>query len=218
MSSRLSSASPASLRDDLQAQIHLMQGKRGSERSLPVLPSLSRLVPGGLRPGAAYSIQGSMSLAMAMLAGPSRNGSWCGVAGLPDFGIEAAAGFGIALDRLVLVPDPGTSWTQVIAAMADVLSVVLARAPERIAPAEAARLGARLRERSAVLLVLGPWPQSEAVLHVNGYEWSGLGQGHGHLAKQELELEVALRGSSRRASVDLSDSGAVDFSRHRMGA
>lgn len=60
-----------------------------------------------------------------------------------------------------------------IAALADVLSVVLARAPEKVAPAEAARLGARLRERSAVLLVLGPWPQSEAVLHVNGYEWAG---------------------------------------------
>lgn len=195
-----------------------MQGKRGSERSLPVLPSLSRLLPGGLRPGAAYSIQGSMSLAMALLAGPSRNGSWCGVAGLPDFGVEAAAGFGIALDRLVLVPDPGSTWTPVIAAMADVLSVVLARAPERIAPAEAARLGARLRERSSVLLVLGPWAQSEAVLQVNGYEWAGLGQGHGHLTKQELELEVVLRGSSRRASVDLADSGPVDLSRHRMGA
>jgi hypothetical protein len=218
MSSRLSPASPALLRDDLQAKIHLMQGKRGSERSLPVLPSLSRLLPGGLRPGAAYSIQGSMSLAMALLAGPSRNGSWCGVAGLPDFGVETAAGFGIALDRLVLVPDPGTSWSPVIAAMADVLSVVLARAPERVAPAEAARLGARLRERSAVLLVLGPWPQSEAVLHVNGYEWSGLGQGHGHLSKQELELEVALRGSSRTASVDLADSGPVGLSRHRLGA
>ncbi|MFH5877787.1 hypothetical protein [Arthrobacter sp. NA-172] len=218
MSSRLSPASPALLRDDLQAKIHLMQGKRGSERPLPVLPSLSRLLPGGLRPGAAYSIQGSMSLAMALLAGPSLNGSWCGVAGLPDFGVEAAVGFGIALDRLVLVPDPGASWSPVIAAMADVLSVVLARAPERVAPAEAARLGARLRERSAVLLVLGPWPQSEAVLQVNGYEWSGLGQGHGHLSKQELELEVALRGSSRRASVDLADSGPVNLSRHRMGA
>lgn len=218
MSSRLSPASPALLRDDLQAKIHLMQGKRGSERSLPVLPSLNRLLPGGLRPGAVYSVQGSMSLAMALLAGPSRDGAWCGVAGLPDFGVEAAAGFGIALDRLVLVPDPGASWSPVIAAMADVLSVVLARAPERVAPAEAARLGARLRERSAVLLVLGPWPQSEAVLHVNGYEWAGLGQGHGHLAKQELELEVALRGSSRRASVDLADSGPVGLSRQRMGA
>jgi hypothetical protein len=218
MPSRLTSASPASLRDDLQAQIHLMQGKRSSERSLPVLPSLSRLLPGGLRPGAAYSIQGSMSLAMALLAGPSRDGSWCGVAGLPDFGVEAAAGFGIALDRLVLVPDPGASWTPVIAAMADVLSVVLACAPERVAPAEAARLGARLRERSSVLLVLGPWPQCEAVLQVNGYEWAGLGQGYGHFAKQELELEVALRGSSRRASVDLADSGPVDLSSHRIGA
>ena len=214
----LTSASTASLRDDLQAKIHLMQGKRGSERSLPVLPSLRRLLPGGLRPGAAYSIQGSMSLAMALLAGPSLDGSWCGVAGLPDFGVEAAAGFGIALDRLVLVPDPGASWSPVIAAMADVLSVVLACAPGKVAPAEAARLGARLRERSSTLLVLGPWPQSEAVLQVNGYEWAGLGEGHGHFARQELELEIALRGNTRRASIDLAGNGTVELSRHRMGA
>ncbi|MEZ2390053.1 hypothetical protein AB6813_10965 [bacterium RCC_150] len=159
-----------------------------------------------------------MSLAMALLAGPSRDGGWCGVAGIPDFGVEAAAGFGIALDRLVLVPDPGTKWTQVIAAMAEVLSVVLAIAPDKVAPAEAARLGARLRERSSVLLVLGPWPQSEAVLQANGYEWAGLGKGYGHFAKQELDVEVALRGSSRRDSIDLAGSGTVELSSHRIGA
>ncbi|WP_162943750.1 hypothetical protein [Arthrobacter celericrescens] len=204
--------------EDLQARIHLLQGRRAREHSLPVLPALKAVLPGGLRPGAVYSLQGSMSLAMALLAGPSLQGAWCGVMGLPDFGIEAAAGFGVALERLVLVPDPGERWMQVLAAMADVLPVVLACAPARAAPAEAARLGARLRERGSVLLVAGHWPQSEAVLRVSGHEWEGLGQGHGHLARQELRLEVALRGASRSAVVDLAGRVPEDASAYRIGA
>lgn len=159
-----------------------------------------------------------MSLAMALLAGPSLQGAWCGVLGLPDFGIEAAAGFGVSLERLVLVPDPGGRWMQVAAAMADVLPVVLACAPSRTAPAEAARLGARLRERGTVLLVAGHWPQSEAVLRVRGHEWEGLGRGHGHLARQELQLEVALRGASRTATVDLAGKLPEETSAYRIGA
>ena len=204
--------------EDLQAKIHLMQGRRTREHSFPVLPVLKGVLPGGLRPGAVYSLQGSMSLAMALLAGPSQQGAWCGVMGLPDFGIEAAAGFGIALERLVLVPDPGERWMQALAALADVLPVVLSCAPARTAPAEAARLGARLRERGSVLLVAGHWPQSEAILRVSSHEWEGLGKGHGHLARQELRLEVALRGASRTAVVDLSGNIPEDASAYRIGA
>ncbi|ALE06143.1 hypothetical protein AL755_12795 [Arthrobacter sp. ERGS1:01] len=210
------STAQASLRDGLQAQIHLMQGRRGGEPSLPVLPVLDGVIPGGLRPGSVYSLQGSMSLAMALLAGPSLQGAWCGVAGLPDFGVEAAAGFGIDLDRLVLVPEPGERWMTVVATLTDVLSVVLACAPGHVAPAEAARLGARLREQSSVLLVLGPWPQSEAVLQVDGYQWEGLAQGRGHFTRQQLRLDVALRGGSRRASVNLA--GGVPAGLHSLGA
>ncbi|OFI39443.1 hypothetical protein BIU82_14020 [Arthrobacter sp. SW1] len=213
---------PAPLRtppgEDLQTRIHLMQGRRAREHSLPVVPALKRVLPAGLRPGGVYSLQGSMSLAMALLAGPSLNGAWCGVMGLPDFGVEAAAGFGVALDRLVLVPDPGERWLQVLAAMTDVLPVVLACAPARTAPADAARLGARLRERGSVLLVAGNWPQSEAVLRVSGQDWEGLGQGHGHLSRQELRVEVALRGASRTAVVDLSGGVPEKASAYRIGA
>jgi hypothetical protein len=218
MSAALPSAPPASLREGLQAQIHLMQGRRSHEHSLPVLPQLRESIPGGLRPGSVYSLLGSTSLAMALLAGPSIQGAWCGVAGLPDFGVEAAADFGIALDRLVLVPEPGDLWMPVVAALADVLSVVLACAPAHIAPADAARLGARLRERNSVLVVLGAWPRSEAVLQVDGHSWAGLGQGHGHFTRQELHLDVALRGGSRRVSVDLAGGAPVDIHSHRVGA
>src|SRR5690554_4060416 len=129
----LASTAPSSLREDLQARIRNMQATRLDERSLPTLPALQALLPGGLRQGTAYSVTGSTTLAMALLAGPSAQGAWCGVLGMPDFGIEAASRLGIDLARLVLVPTPGNQWLTVAAAMTDVLSVVVARSPSRIA-------------------------------------------------------------------------------------
>ena len=73
---------------------------------------------------------------MALLAGPSASGRWVAVAGMPEFGVEAADRFGIALERLVLVPDPGRQWLTVVAALADVIPVVAVRPVGRVAPAE----------------------------------------------------------------------------------
>jgi len=41
------------------------------------------------------------------------------VVGVPEFGVEAASSFGIDLERLVLVPNPGDQWLAVTAAIAD---------------------------------------------------------------------------------------------------
>ena len=189
----LASSAPSSLRDDLQARIQNMQAIRLDERSLPTLPALRGLLPGGLRQGSAYSVSGSTTLAMAMLAGPSGQGAWCGVLGMPDFGIEAASRLGIDLERLVLVPAPGTQWLTVAAAMTDVLDVVIARSPARLAPAETSRLGARLRQRGSTLVVLGDWPGADATLTVVGSSWRGLGAGYGYLSTRQLEVEVSGR-------------------------
>jgi membrane protein implicated in regulation of membrane protease activity len=138
-------------------------------------------------------VTGSTTLAMALLAGPSAQGAWCGVLGMPDFGTEAASRLGIDLGRLVLVPTPGTQWLTVAAAMTDVLSVVVARSPARVAPAETSRLGARLRQRGSTLVVLGDWPGADATLTVVGNSWRGLGAGHGYLSTRRLEVEVGGR-------------------------
>ena len=150
---------------ELQARIHSMQATTLDERALPTLPALASVLPGGaLRQGSVYSVAGSMTLAMAMLAAPSAGGAWCGVVGVPDFGVEAAARLGIELERLVLAPSPGDQWLTVTAALVDVLTVVVTRPPRRVGDADAARLSARLRQRGATLVVLGDWPQSEATL------------------------------------------------------
>jgi len=179
----------------LRAQLERVQGRRLGAGVLPTHQAFASLLPGrGLRAGAAYSLGRSASLLLALLARPSQDGSWCAAIGMPELGAEAAESLGVDLGRLVLVPDPGARWLAVTAAIAEVVPVVAIRPPGRAPDGEIARLAARLRDRGAVLLVQGPWPQAEAVLEVSAPEWSGLGQGHGYLEGRA----VTVTSSSRR--------------------
>ena len=155
-------------------------------------PALAGLVQ--LRAGGSYSVD-SASLALALLAGPSGAGSWAAVVGVADFGAEAAAALGVDLDRTVLVPDPGDQWLEVTAALVDVVTVVLVRPQGRVPERVAEKLGARLRKRSAALVVLGDWPRAEVRLTTREPAWSGVGEGHGHLRSRRILVE-AQRGSA----------------------
>jgi hypothetical protein len=187
---------------ELQARIRGMQTTKLDTRSLPTIDALGRLLPGGaLKQGAAYSVVGSTSLAMALLAAASEAGSWCAVVGVPDFGIEAAAGMGIELERLVLVPSPGDQWLPVTAALLDVLTLVVLRPPARVPDAAASRLAARLRQRGATLVTLGDWPQTEAQLRVTESRWSGIGAGHGVLRGRQVTVSVSARYHTPRSAV-----------------
>ena len=168
------------------------------DRVLPTHPAVSELLAGtGLRGGSAYSVRGSSALVMAMMAGPSAEGAWCGVVGLPSFGAEAARGLGVDLERLVLVPDPEHDWLSVVAALVDALTVVVVRPPGEVTSGEASRLAARLRTRGAVLIAVGSWPGSEARLEVESNIWAGLGSGEGMLAARQATVVV----TGRRAAV-----------------
>lgn len=194
---------------ELQARIRGMQTTRIDSHGLPTSPGVAELLPGGvLRAGATYSVLGSTTLALALLAGPSAAGAWCGVVGVPSLGVEAAAAAGIDLDRLVLVPQPGDQWLQVTAALADVVTVVLARPPASVSAAEVSRLSSRLRQRGSTLIALGEWPQSEATLRVTDDRWMGLGDGHGYLAARRVTVAVTgrtLAGKPRRKQMWLPD-------------
>ncbi|HEY8912963.1 hypothetical protein [Lacisediminihabitans sp.] len=190
--------------ESLQARIRQMQATKLDTRTIPTHPAIAGLLPGGgLKQGVAYSVDRSATLLMALLAAPSAAGTWCGVVGVPEFGVEAAAGFGIDLDRLVLVPHPGDQWLAVTAAIADVLGVVVARPPRRASDASVSRLTARLRQRGTTLLVLGPWPQSEAMLSLSESSWSGIGQGNGHLSARQVTVTVTSRAGGRPRSARL---------------
>src|ERR1700761_702178 len=86
----------ASTIEQLQGHIRSMQSPRLDARLIPTAPAIADLLPGGgLKQGAMYSLQNSATLLLALLAAPSAAGLWCGIVGVPEFGIEAAASFGI---------------------------------------------------------------------------------------------------------------------------
>ena len=102
---------------------------------LPVLPVLRELMPrGGLPRGSVVTVAEFGLLALALAAGASAAGAWCGIAGVPEAGVLAAAALGLETERTLLVPDPGHAWAQVVASLLDGCELVLLRLPER-APA-----------------------------------------------------------------------------------
>jgi len=145
-----------------------------------------------------------MALAMALLAGPSQAGSWTAVVGCPDLGLVAAAELGVDLERLALVPWPGSpsQWGIVVSSLLDAVDVVAVRPPGsgRVRPGDARRLTAKARERGAVLVPLGQaWGEGADVrLAVTKSQWHGLGAGHGRLTSRQLDLVVSGRGAAAR--------------------
>lgn len=182
----------------LQSRIKQMERTRldspGEVPTLATLPAIAEVLPdGALRQGAAYSVTDSMSLVLALLAGPSGAGAWCGVVGLPDFGVEAALHSGVDLGRLVLVPRPGKSWLTITAALADAVSVVVTRPMERVGAMDAARLASRLRQRGTTLIALGDWPRADARLSLSLGRWNGVGHGYGYPSSREVTVTVSDR-------------------------
>lgn len=172
----------------------------GVDRELPTHPAVSELLAGAsLRGGSVYSVRGSAALVMALMAGPSAEGAWCGVVGVPSFGAEAARGLGVDLERLVLVPDPGRDWLNVVAALVDALTVVVVRPPGEVTSGEASRLAARLRTRGAMLIAYGSWPGSEARFEIESNTWTGLGDGEGLLTARRATVAVTGRRAAVRA-------------------
>lgn len=182
---------------ELQARIRGMQRNRLDTRAIPTHAALADLLPGGaLAAGGQYQVTASTTLALALLQGPSAAGAWCAIVGMPDLGVESAAGLGIDLERLVLVPHPGQQWMAVVSALVDVVSVVLVRPPvrdgrARVPEAAASKLAARLRQREAVLVSLGDWPRSDAALTISESDWAGLGSGFGHLTARQVTVSSA---------------------------
>ncbi|MFD0634231.1 hypothetical protein ACFQ9X_24450 [Catenulispora yoronensis] len=70
-------------------------------------------------------------LALALAAGASAGGAWCGVVGLPGFGIAAASGMGADLGRFLMVDEPGERWAEAVNVLAGAVDVVLVRPPRR---------------------------------------------------------------------------------------
>ncbi|WP_394940489.1 hypothetical protein [Psychromicrobium sp. YIM B11713] len=202
-----------------QAQLSRAEGGRLESRNVETYPALRPVLPGGaLRAGSSYTVHRSNAIAMALLAGPSAAGGWCGVVGVPEFNVEAAAQFGIDVNRLVLIPSPGEHWLGVSAALIDVVSALLLNPPAQPSTGQTARLGARLRQRGAVLICQTPWPQAEAELSAAATHWQGLGEGHGQLNGQHITVAATWRrrGASPQRHTQLQIPGSWPATAQRL--
>jgi hypothetical protein len=188
------------------------------EQRLEVTPALSGLMPGGgIRRGSTITVSsgpagGTTSLALALLARATVEGSWCAAVGLPDLGLVTAAELGVDVSHLALVPSPEDRWMTVVAALLDGVDVVLFRSPRRVRPPDIRRLASRARERGAALMVLAgsagagdrfeprrAWPGvTDLGLTVTASRWTGLGDGHGCLRGRQVEVVVEGRGAAAR--------------------
>jgi len=167
--------------------------------ALPVLPALGELLPGGLARGSVVVAGRWSLLALALAAGASVAGAWCAVAGVPQLGVSAAVGVGLDPARLLLVPDPGTAWPQVVASLLDGCELVLLRPPDRAPATVRRRLEAVLRRCGGVLVVAGDWDGAQARLLITGQEWSGIEPGHGRLRARRVRVVADGRGAAARA-------------------
>ena len=196
------------------------------ERTLPVLAALEPLLPaGGLVRGSSVRVAdgpGAMSLALALLAGPTRAGSWAACVGLPALGWAAAAEAGVALERVAAVEPGAGSWSAVTAALLDAFDVVLCGPACRPTATDLRRLSARARERGSVLVGVDAgrrgaggrgdgtagWP-ADVRLGTDAAVWHGVGSGHGHLRRRRLTVVATGRGHlarPRRVALWLPDA------------
>jgi hypothetical protein len=203
---------------DRTATVEALRARlRGMQQAAPqhAAPSLEAAAPAGLeevvrrlRSGAAHSID-SRALALVCMGAAMPAGAWGAIVGMPDLGIEAARDLGVPIERIALVPHPGGAWLDVIASLAEAMPVVLAAAPGRVAPTDAARLVARLRQASSTLLVAGPWPGAATTVRSVRAEWHGLEGGDGRIASGDLLVEVGAGGAARLARIPMPGRGAA---------
>jgi hypothetical protein len=173
----------------------------GGRPPFPVVEPLAPLLPGGLRRGSIVAVHGSMALLLALLAAATAQGAWAAVVGVGDLGVLAAAEAGVVVQRLALVPRPGSDPAPVAAALLDGVGLVALAGTDRMPPGVRRSLAARARQRGSVLLPLGRWPGAEVELDCRAEAWYGAEAGYGRLRAREVVVRAAGRGAAARPRV-----------------
>ena len=185
------------------------------ERRIPVEGALAPLLPeGSIRRGTAVAVggHGSMTLAAALAAEASQQGSWVAAVGMADLGVAALAERGVDLDRWALVDLPasgrhGSTAADVLGTAVSGFDLVLLGPAIRVAGATARQLVARMREHGTSLICpLGSASADiaaglvpEVRLMIEQTRWTGIEDGHGRLVARRAEVTVGGRGAASRS-------------------
>jgi hypothetical protein len=203
------------------------------EAVLPVPNPLQQLLPGGglprggivsLRPGEGSGADkgahtsgatGLTTLLFTLLAGTPK--PWTALVGFKDLGMTAAAELGVDLARTVVIPDPGADLGQILSILVDGVDVLVVRAARGTAassgfgpPARQRVLASRLRQRGAVLVVVGDYRGADLVLSAATERWDGVEAGHGRLRSRELLVQLTgrrLGGQVRQLRLQFTPTG-----------
>src|SRR5579875_1257667 len=169
-------------------------------RELPVQRELRHLreLPPGLARGSVLAAGEWGLLCLALAAEASAAGAWCAVVGAPGLGVVAAAEVGLNADRMLLVPEPGPNWPQLVAVLLDGCELVILRPPAQPSAQMRRRIEALVRRSGGVLLVAGDWEGAPVRLAVADREWAGIGDGHGRLRGCRARVVVTGRGAAVR--------------------
>jgi hypothetical protein len=218
-----------------------------AEQILPVSSALRDLLPwGGLTRGSTVAVRGSAarSFALALVAEAIRDGAWLAAIGIPSLGLAAVAGFGIALERVVVVePANSPDWLSAVGAAIDAFDVVFTTSlmsgslmsgslkSGGTRAADLRRFQPRVRERGCVVVVLDTVPaagraiepvSADVTIDASVVRWHGLHIEAGYLAARQVAVTVTgRRGAVRpvRRRLWLPDhDGAVRVVPERVGS
>ncbi|MFT4656629.1 MAG: hypothetical protein ACJAXA_000548 [Candidatus Aldehydirespiratoraceae bacterium] len=179
------------------------------DRTMPVAAPFDRLLPeDGLVRGHVMSCQGAAATSMAfgLVRDALVAGAWMAVVDVATFGTDAAAEFGIPLERVVRIETGVDSsaatdleWIDVMGAAVDGFDLVVTRVPAGLTgdhrPAAVRKFIARLQQKGAVVVVLGASGALAADIELTTAHtvWSGLGDGSGHLRQRVIDIEASGR-------------------------
>ncbi len=182
------------------------------DRIVEVPDPLRPLFPaGGVQRGWNVGLDGhgSWGVGMSLLANGLGDEGWVAIVGLPTFSLVAAASYGLRLDRVIMVDEPGPGrLATVLATLLEAVDMVVLSPYYRVGTRDARRLVGRAREQETVLFHLDggtSWPTTlNMTLVATTLKWEGLGQGHGHLRKRLIRVEASGRGAgAQNRSVDI---------------
>jgi hypothetical protein len=208
------------------------------ERTMPLVDAMAPLFPEGeLVRGRVISCTGaaSMSVASAVVREALIAGAWMAVIDVDTFGADAAAEFGIPLERVVRVEsksesestsdaesDSSRSWIDVMGAAVDGFDIVVTRVPAGLRgdhrPGAVRKLTSRLVQRGAVVVTIGDTGAlgCDVELTTERTVWEGLEDGAGHLRHRRIDIAAGGRRVPARRTCQLHISSVVAPSAQRI--